>query len=171
MRKLDEGQYDAIVLAAAGLVRLGLGERIRSHFDTADMLPCAGQGALAIETRTGSSDLNERLVALDHHETRLAILAERSVSRWLGGNCSLPIAAHATWIKTRKLLHLRAMVGHPERHDAPLLGAMTLAEVVDAGGAEGLGATVALRLLKQGAAAYLGWTPGAASPADAPPRA
>src|SRR5258706_513271 len=72
LRKLDEGQYDAIVLAAAGLVRLGLAERIRVHFDIAQMLPCAGQGALGIETRSVAAPLNERLATLTHRPAWLA---------------------------------------------------------------------------------------------------
>ncbi len=153
LRKLDEGQYDAIVLAAAGLVRLGLIERIRAHFDTAQMLPCAGQGALGIETRADASVLNERLATLTHRPTWLAVLAERSVSRALGGNCSVPLAAHATWRGGR--LHVRAAVGDPERPDAPLLRASAESDGADASAAEALGVAVAMDLLARGAAAYL----------------
>ncbi|MGZ3405058.1 MAG: hydroxymethylbilane synthase [Caldimonas sp.] len=163
LRKLDEGRYDAIVLAAAGLVRLGLAERIRTRFDTAEMLPSAGQGALGIETRSDSLALNERLATLTHRPTWLAVLAERSVSRALGGNCSVPIAAHATW--RDRVLEVRAAVGHPDRRDAPLLHAAAEAEVGDAAGAEALGTGVARVLLGRGAAAYL------AGPAEASPAA
>src|SRR5206468_3592430 len=93
LRKLDEGHYDAIVLAAAGLVRLGLADRIRARFAAAEMLPCAGQGALAIETRADDAVLMARLTALTHRATRLAVAAERAVSRALGGSCSMPLAA------------------------------------------------------------------------------
>src|SRR3954470_16646513 len=89
LRKLDDGGYDAIVLAAAGLVRLGLADRIRARFDTSDMLPCAGQGALAIETRADDAELIARLDALGDRATRLAVAAERAVSRALGGSCSM----------------------------------------------------------------------------------
>ncbi len=153
LRKLDEGQYDAIVLAAAGLVRLGLAERIRARFDTAQILPCAGQGALGIETRADATTLNERLATLTHRPTWLAVLAERSVSRALGGNCSLPLAAHATWRGGR--LHVRAAVGHPERSDAPLLLASAESDGADASAAEALGIAVAMDLLARGAAVYL----------------
>ena len=154
LRKLDEGQYDAIVLAAAGLVRLGLAERIRAHFDTGQMLPCAGQGALGIETRSDSAALNQRLATLTHRPTWLAALAERAVSRALGGNCSVPLAAHATWRGER--LHIRAVVGHPERLDAPLLQASAESDGADPRAAEALGTSVAMDLLARGAAAYLG---------------
>lgn len=153
LRKLDEGQYDAIVLAAAGLVRLGLAERIRAHFDTAQMLPCAGQGALGIETRSDASALNQRLATLTHRPTWLAVLAERSVSRALGGNCSVPLAAHATWRGER--LHVRAAVGHPDRLDAPLLQASVEGNGADPRAAEALGTSVAMDLLARGAGAYL----------------
>jgi len=97
LRKLDEGGYDAIVLAAAGLVRLGLGDRIRARFAATEMLPCAGQGALAIEARADDAALIARLEALTDRATRLAVVAERAVSRALGGSCSMPLAAHAAW--------------------------------------------------------------------------
>ena len=93
LRKLDEGQYNAIVLAAAGLKRLGLEARIRSTFAPADMLPAAGQGALGIEVRTERGDLMEALAALAHQPTWLAVTAERTVSRAMGGSCSMPLAA------------------------------------------------------------------------------
>jgi hydroxymethylbilane synthase len=96
LRKLDEGGFDAIVLAAAGLVRLGLGERIRARFDPAVMIPAAGQGALGIEVRSDAVALKALLAQTIHPPTFLACQAERAVSRGLGGSCSLPLAAHAT---------------------------------------------------------------------------
>ena len=93
LRKLDEGQYDAIVLAAAGLKRLGLACRIRSSFASTDMLPAAGQGALGIEVCTDRRDLLEALATLAHMPTWLAVTAERTVSRAMGGSCSMPLAA------------------------------------------------------------------------------
>ena len=93
LRKLDEGQYDAIVLAAAGLKRLGLACRIRSSFASTDMLPAAGQGALGIEVCTDRGDLLEALATLAHMPTWLAVTAERTVSRAMGGSCSMPLAA------------------------------------------------------------------------------
>jgi hydroxymethylbilane synthase len=93
LRKLDDGQYDAIVLAAAGLKRLGLGDRIRATFEPTDMLPAAGQGALGIEVRADRADLMEALAPLSHQSTWLAVAAERAVSRAMGGSCSMPLAA------------------------------------------------------------------------------
>ena len=112
LRKLDAGQYAAIVLAAAGLKRLGLAERIRHVFDTAQMLPAAGQGALGIEIRAGRADLLEALAPLADAGTQLACAAERAVSRAMGGSCSMPLAAHATLLGGR--LHLRGAWGDPE---------------------------------------------------------
>ena len=93
LRKLDENQYDAIVLAAAGLKRLGLHARIRSTFSTTDMLPAAGQGALGIEVCANRVDLMEALATLADMPTWLAVTAERTVSRAMGGSCSMPLAA------------------------------------------------------------------------------
>lgn len=97
LRKLDEGHYHAIVLAAAGLRRLELGHRIRHVFEPQDMLPAAGQGALAIEVRSDRADLFEAVRPLAHMPTWLAVHAERAVSREMGGSCSMPLAAHAVW--------------------------------------------------------------------------
>ena len=109
LRKLDEGQYAAIVLAAAGLKRLGLGHRIAHTFDSADMLPAAGQGALGIEICKGRSDLVQALAPLAHLPTWLAVAAEREVSRSMGGSCSMPLAAFAHWQGDQ--LQLRAAYG------------------------------------------------------------
>ena len=95
IRKLDEGQYDAVILASAGLVRLGLQDRISLRIEIEQMLPAVGQGAIAIETRSDDEFAVEATRRLDHHETRLACLAERAFLRGLGGGCQLPIAAHA----------------------------------------------------------------------------
>lgn len=95
IRKLDEGQYDAVILASAGLLRLGLENRISARISSSEMLPAVGQGAIAIETRIDNQLAVETTARLDHLETRLACLAERSFLRGLGGGCQLPIAAHA----------------------------------------------------------------------------
>ena len=153
LRKLDEGHYDAIVLAAAGLVRLGLADRIRARFAATEMLPCAGQGALAIETRADDGALIARLAALTDRKTRLAVAAERAVSRALGGSCSMPLAAHAAW--QGDTLVLNAAVGHPGEHDAPLLRARQAGAVADEPGAEQLGRAASQSLLAAGAAPYL----------------
>ena len=112
LRKLDEGQYDAIVLAAAGLKRLGLGERIRAEFSTAEMLPAAGQGALGIEVRSDRQDLVDALRPLAHLPTWLTVTAERAVSRCMGGSCSMPLAAHARFEGDQ--LRIDAAWGDPE---------------------------------------------------------
>ena len=153
LRKLDEGRYDAIVLAAAGLIRLGVGDRIRARFATAEMLPCAGQGALAIETRADDEALRARLGAFTHAPTRLAVAAERAVSRALGGSCSMPLAAHAVW--RGDALVLDAAVGHPAEVAAPLLRTQRADSVADEAAAEALGAEAARALLAAGAASYL----------------
>ena len=115
LRKLDDGGFDAIVLAAAGLKRLGLASRIRHTFEPAQMLPAAGQGALGIEVRAGRSELLQMLAPLAHQPTWLAVAAEREVSRSMGGSCSMPLAAHAVWSGTQ--LTLRAAWGEA-RDDA-----------------------------------------------------
>ena len=148
LRKLDEGQYAGIVLAAAGLKRLGLGGRIRHVFSADEMLPAAGQGALGIEIRTDRTDVADALAPLIDQPTWLAVAAERAVSRALGGSCSMPLAAHATLQGTH--LQLRGAWGDPE--GAPHLvraeaegGVATLAD------AEALGQRVADALRAGGA--------------------
>ncbi len=154
LRKLDEGGYDAIVLAAAGLVRLGLAERIRERFTVDAMLPCAGQGALGIEVRSSDSALIAQLAGLGDRRTLLAVTAERAVSRALGGSCSVALAAHAQSLDSGAL-SLAARVGHPESATAPLLHAATTAPVADVDAAESLGRHIADVLREQGADAYI----------------
>jgi len=96
LRKLDEGQYAAIILAAAGLKRLGLEERIRHTICRKNMPPAAGQGALGIEILSSRADVAAALAPLAHIPTWLCCAAERAVSRAMGGSCSMPLAAHAT---------------------------------------------------------------------------
>lgn len=96
LRKLDEGQYAAIILAAAGLKRLGLGERIRSYIETSESLPAAGQGALGIEILAERQDVFQVLQVLNDGSTQACITAERAVSLALGGSCQVPLAAYAT---------------------------------------------------------------------------
>lgn len=95
LRKVREGQYDAIVLAAAGLTRLGLGEYITACLPFDVMLPAPGQGALAVQGRTDDGPTLELLRALEHAPTRLAVTAERAFLAALGGGCSLPVGAYA----------------------------------------------------------------------------
>jgi hydroxymethylbilane synthase len=153
LRKLDEGDYDAIVLAAAGLKRLGLASRIRTTFSIEQMIPCAGQGALGIEVRASASALRESLASLMDRPSWLATSAERTVSRALGGSCSMPLAAHAQWRGGEMVLE--AALGHPDRLDAPLLHAQATAAVSDEGTAQALGDQVAGALRARGAGDYL----------------
>ncbi|RYX97854.1 MAG: hydroxymethylbilane synthase [Comamonadaceae bacterium] len=113
LRKLDEGGYDAIVLAAAGLKRLGLESRIRFAFDPVDMLPAAGQGALGIEVRADRTDLLGALGSLAHLPTWLAVTAERTVSRAMGGSCSMPLAAFTVGANGESDMRLDAAWGDP----------------------------------------------------------
>jgi hydroxymethylbilane synthase len=148
LRKLDEGQYAGIVLAASGLKRLGLQARIRHIFETDQMLPAAGQGALGIETRADRSDVQQALASLSHHTSWLAVAAERAVSRAMGGSCSMPLAAHAT--VQGEQLHLRAAWGDPEG-DAQLVTAQVFGVVGSLEQAESLGLEVAQALRAGGA--------------------
>lgn len=149
LRKLDEGQYHAIVLAAAGLKRLELASRIRTIFDTDTSLPAAGQGALGIEIRAGRPELVEALRPLVHMPTWLRVAAERTVSRAMGGSCSMPLAAYADWTADGHL-QLDAAWGDPEGH-TPLVQASARAAVAVLDEAEALGHSVALMLQKAGA--------------------
>ncbi len=112
LRKLDEGQYDAIVLASAGLRRLGWENRIAEVLDPEVMCPAVGQGALAIETRTDNGVAQRAAKALDHPDTRTAVTAERAVLASLGGGCQVPIGAYAT--VDGASLHIRAIIVSPD---------------------------------------------------------
>lgn len=162
LRKLDEGQYDGIVLAAAGLKRLGLAARIRAVIDPETMLPAAGQGALGLEVLAASGPLREALETLTHRPTWLAVHAERAVSRALGGSCSMPLAAHATWIDETTLA-LQARLGHPGDAGRPLLRVAVQAEVRDTAAAEALGLLAAARLRTGDGPAYLAAAAAAAA--------
>jgi len=153
LRKLDDGGYDAIILAAAGLKRLGLAARIRSVLEPAQMLPAAGQGALGIEVRRDAHALRERLGELTHRPTWLAVHAERAVSRSLGGSCSMPLAAHAIW--HGDVLRIDALLGHPERTALPPLRASASGVAPDTHAADALGRHAAALLRERGAADYL----------------
>jgi hydroxymethylbilane synthase len=148
LRKLDDGQYDAIVLAAAGLKRLGLASRIRGVFETSEMLPAAGQGALGIETRSERPEVAAALSPLAHQTTWLCVAAERAVSRAMGGSCSMPLAAHARM--DGEYLQLEAAWGDPERPGV-LVRAKAAEVIADAGQAAALGEQVAARLRAGGA--------------------
>lgn len=148
LRKLDEGQYAAIVLAAAGLKRLGLADRIRQVFEPTEMLPAAGQGALGIEIRAGRADVAAALQPLEDHRTAMCVAAERAVSRSMGGSCSMPLAAHAHF--DGEYLQLSAAWGDPDQAGV-LVRARSAEVVADAEQATLLGEHVAARLRAGGA--------------------
>lgn len=148
LRKLDEGQYDAIVLAAAGLKRLGLADRIRAVFQPGEMLPAAGQGALGIEIRSERADAAAALAPLAHQSTWLCVAAERAVSRAMGGSCSMPLAAHAHF--DGEYLQLNAAWGDPDRPGV-LVRARSADVIADLEQAAALGEQVASRLRAGGA--------------------
>ena len=148
IRKLDEGQYDAVILASAGLVRLGLQERISLRIPISRMLPAVGQGAIAIETRSDDDVAVEATGRLDHRETHVACLAERAFLRGLGGGCQLPIAGHARF--EGELLKLDGLVARPDgskRLQDSLSGSPDTAEA--------MGASLASTLLARGASSLL----------------
>jgi hydroxymethylbilane synthase len=148
LRKLDEGQYDAIILAAAGLKRLGFGDRIADLIAPEDCLPAVGQGALAIECRADRHDLVELLAVLGDTATTLVATAERAFSRMLPGNCHTPLAAHGELLVDR--LWLRGLVASADGREV-MRG--ELAEPVEGtGAAEALGRTLADDFLARGAA-------------------
>ncbi|VTU27485.1 Porphobilinogen deaminase [Variovorax sp. SRS16] len=149
LRKLDEGHYDAIVLAVAGLKRLGLESRIRMAFEPDVMLPAAGQGALGIEVRADRHDLIASLQPLSHRADGLATAAERAVSRAMGGSCSMPLAAHARWEPDGRL-RIDAAWGDPEGA-TPLVRAHSVAAAADLAEAAALGEDAARMLRAAGA--------------------
>jgi hydroxymethylbilane synthase len=144
LRKLEEGQCDALVLAAAGLIRLGLQHRIVEHFSADRLCPAVGQGALAIETRAGESPMLQAVAKLDDPATHQAVRAERTLLRRLGGGCSVPIAAHA--IPEGDALAMAAVVASPD--GKRLIRASNSGRIADP---ETLGAALAEQLLGLGA--------------------
>jgi hydroxymethylbilane synthase len=146
LRKLDEGQYDAVILAAAGLKRLGLGSRIASLLTPEESLPAVGQGAIGIEIRAGRDDLTSLLAPLDDADTAWCVRAERAMSRDLGGNCTVPLGGFATIADGRATL--RGFVASPD-------GTRIARAMSDAaravGGSDALGREVAARLTGEGA--------------------
>jgi len=148
LRKLDDGQYDAILLAAAGLKRLGLADRITALLPTEVSLPAAGQGAIGIECRAEREDVRRLVAALDHEATALAVSAERAVSRTLAGSCNVPLAAYAEVSGTT--MRLRAFVGAPD-------GSRAVRDALEGPAADGElhGITLANRMRDAGAAEIL----------------
>jgi hydroxymethylbilane synthase len=113
LRKLDDGQYDAIMLASAGLRRLGWENRISELLEPEVMCPAVGQGALAVETREDGGPAFDLCKRLEHSESRIAVTAERAVLASLGGGCQVPIGAHAT-VDNGRMVHIRAVVVSPD---------------------------------------------------------
>jgi hydroxymethylbilane synthase len=148
LRKLDEGDYDAIILAAAGLKRLGLERRIASLVPTEASLPAVGQGIIGIECRAGDDATLARLAALEHRDSRLCLDAERAFAARLQGSCTSPVAGFAELSGTT--LRLRGRVGAPD-------GSRMYSDEVSGPAAEGpqLGRSLAERLLAVGAGALL----------------
>jgi hydroxymethylbilane synthase len=148
VRKLDEGQYDALVLACAGLRRLGMADRISVAIPASELLPAVGQGALGVEVRADDEQTIAAVNKLDHKFTRLACTAERALLRSLGGGCQLPIAGYA--IVREKRIRLDGLVADPQ-------GRQLIRDRVSGSleEAEELGATLGARLLDQGASTLL----------------
>lgn len=144
LRKLDEGQYDAIILAAAGLKRLGLQERIANLLTPQESLPAAGQGALGIETLAEAKEVQDLLIPLNHAQTAACITAERALARALNGSCQVPLAAFAT--EEDGILTLHGLVAHPD--GSMVLTAQAQAPVAYA---DALGRAVAKKLAQDGA--------------------
>jgi hydroxymethylbilane synthase len=146
--KLDDGQYDAIILACAGLVRLGFGERIRARLTPEQSLPAIGQGAIGIECRVDDPRINALIAPLGHTETSLRVRTERALNARLHGGCQVPIAGYAELVGEG--LRLRALVGEPD--------GSVVYRAEDTGGSdepEALGVRVAEDLLAQGAGRIL----------------
>ena len=148
LAKLDAGEYDAIILAAAGLIRLGFEARIRTSISVDDSLPAGGQGAVGIECRSADTELQALLTPLHHRDTALRVTAERALNKHLNGGCQVPIACYA--VLEGEQLWLRGLVGEPD--GASLLRAEQRGQ---ASAAEQLGVAVADALLAQGAGQIL----------------
>ncbi len=146
LAKLDAGDYDAIILAAAGLIRLGLSERIRARIAIEESLPAPGQAALGIEIVAADEDTAELLAELDHAPTAIACTAERMVSRLLGGSCELPLGAYADWVDGERPLRLRAFVANLDGSEYVSAEAFGTPDAPEA-----LGEAVAAALKAQGA--------------------
>jgi len=151
LRKLDEGQYAAIILAAAGLKRLGFGARIAALLEPEESLPAPGQGALALECRSDRANILATLAPLADMGTTLATAAERAFSRALGGSCHTPLAAYAEW--EGGTLWLRGLLAGRDGRD--ILRGEAEADVADSEAAETLGQELADDFLARGAARFI----------------
>lgn len=150
LAKLDAGDYDAILLAAAGLKRLKLDDRIRSVLTPEVSLPAGGQGAVGVEIRSGDTELAGLLAPLHHQPTALRVRAERALNRHLEGGCQVPIACYAELLDEGERIWLRGLVGDPDGRTL-----LTAEAEGDASDPEALGIHVAEQLLGQGAGAIL----------------
>ena len=148
LAKLDAGEYDAIILAAAGLIRLGFEDRITSAISIDDSLPAGGQGAVGIECRSADSEIHALLAPLHHADTAVRVTAERALNKHLNGGCQVPIACYA--VLEGDQIWLRGLVGDP--NGSVLLTAQAREPQ---GAATELGVKVAEALLDQGAGAIL----------------
>ena len=146
LAKLDAGEFDAIILAAAGLIRLGMRERITMCIPIEESLPAPGQAALGIEVLSDDEDTAEIVSELDHAPTAIACTAERMVSRLLGGSCELPLGAYADFVDSNKPLRLRAFVSNLDGSEVVTAEAFGTPDMPEA-----LGAEVAKLLKAQGA--------------------
>jgi len=151
LRKLDDGQYAAIILAAAGLKRLGFGNRIAALLDPDDSLPAVGQGALALECRADRADLIEALAALADTPTTLATSAERAFGQRLGGSCHTPLAALGVWQGDQ--LRLRGLIA--SRDGRRVLRGERIGAAANAQAAESIGDALGVDFLERGAAEIL----------------
>jgi hydroxymethylbilane synthase len=151
MAKLDRGEYQAIILAAAGLKRLGLESRIRALLPMDPYTPAAGQGALGIETLSKHPNIQAWLAPLNDLPTLYAVSAERMVSRQLGGSCEVPLAAYAIWNQDQ--MHIRSFVASVDGTASCLASAQGVVKSLE--DAEALGFSVAQDLIAQGAASLL----------------
>lgn len=148
LRKLDEKNYDAILLAHAGLARLGLADRITESLDAEKFIPAIGQGIIGVECRTGDAATHQLLAPLHHEISATRLRCERALNRRLGGACQVPVAGHARLANGR--LRMQALVGAPD-------GSRIVRDQIEgpADQAEALGLTLAERLLDAGAAEIL----------------
>lgn len=148
LRKLDEGQYDAIILAAAGLIRLGLSQRIKAVLTPEQSLPAPGQGALGIEICSHRPEIEPWVAALNDHETAQCVIAERAFSRALGGSCQVPLGGYA--VIDAGQIWLRGFVATADGQQI-VSGELRGALGADAGTAEALGRALAAQLRANGA--------------------
>ena len=144
LRKLDEGQYAAIILAAAGLIRLGLSDRIRDFISPTDSIPAVGQGALGIEIRVDRTDLIDVLAPLNHIDTQLCVEAERGFSRALAGSCTVPLGAYA--LRDGDIINMTGFVASVDGKE--MLREKTSGSINDA---EAIGKALAAKLVARGA--------------------